>query len=230
MKRDFRDKPFTRMVVIGDSIAKGACATQKEYSWVYRLAELISQCQEKGIEMINAGIAGNLISNRSKAYNHQDAGKPSALERYRRDVIENKPDLIVISFGLNDVRCGTPVDVFIEDMGKMIDVIKKETQGIIVLVNMYFITGYKKHGEVWGYADIASTREYNSQIEQYAAENDLLYADVFSAQAQADWVVDADGVHPNNLGHLLIANKVFETIASNCSCLSIKAYKQAGEF
>ncbi|NJD01104.1 MAG: exo-alpha-sialidase [Ruminiclostridium sp.] len=52
----------------------------------------------------------------------------------------------------------------------------------------------------------------------------------YSAQGEASWVVDKDGVHPNNLGHLLIANKVFEVIASNCSCLSVKAYKEAVEY
>ncbi|NJD02390.1 MAG: SGNH/GDSL hydrolase family protein [Ruminiclostridium sp.] len=227
MKKDYCKEPFKYMVAIGDSITMGASATKREYCWVYRLAELISEFQENEIEFFNAGIGGNLISRRSYAYNDKDSGKPSGLERFRRDVICRKPDLIVISYGLNDLRCGTPIDIFLEDFDIMVKEIQKETKAIIVVVNTYFITGYKDYPEVWGQADIESTHIYNSLLQDYSKANGLLYADVYSAQGEANWVVAGDGVHPNNLGHLLIANKVFEVIASNCSCLSVKAYKEA---
>ena len=89
-----------------------------------------------------------------------------------------------------------------------------------------FITGYKAYPPAWDQADIDIAKMFNSLMQKYAEENGLLYADIFSAQGEADWVVDSDMVHPNNLGHLLIANKIFETIATNCSCLSIKPYKE----
>ena len=45
-----------------------------------------------------------------------------------------------------------------------------------------------------------------------SCECDALYADVFEAQGMAPWTVDpVDGVHPNNLGHRMIANRIFET-------------------
>lgn len=57
-----------------------------------------------------------------------------------------------------------------------------------------------------------------------AEECDSLYADVFAAQGMAPWTVDPiDGVHPNKLGHRIIADKIFEVLAQNCSCLSQKA-------
>jgi len=32
-----------------------------------------------------------------------------------------------------------------------------------------------------------------------------------------DWIIDQDHCHPNDLGHRLIANRVFEAIVRNCS-------------
>ena len=117
MKKDYRSEPFTCMAAMGDSITKGAIATKEEYKWVNRLAQYISQCQGKSLKVVNSGIDGNLISERSEAYYHEDSGKPSALERYKKDVLKHRPDLVLLAYGINDVRCGTPIDNFIEDMG-----------------------------------------------------------------------------------------------------------------
>lgn len=230
MATDYHSEPFHSMVAIGDSITMGASATRREYCWVSRLARLISEFQKREIEVCNAGIGGNLISRRSIAYNHHDSGKPSALERYKRDVISHAPDLVVISYGLNDMRCGTPVDIFLEDMDVMVKAIQMETKAVIVMLNAYFMTGFKEHSETWGHGDMKSTQVYNARMRQYAEINDVLYADVYSAQGQATWAIDKDGVHPNNLGHALIANKVFETIATHCSCLSINAFEEAEDY
>ena len=89
--------PFACMVAIGDSITMGATATKPEYAWVNRLGRLLSEFQDEPIRVVNVGIAGNLISPRSRAYAHADSGKPSGLERYRRDVTAFHPDLVAIS-------------------------------------------------------------------------------------------------------------------------------------
>jgi phospholipase/lecithinase/hemolysin len=40
----------------------------------------------------------------------------------------------------------------------------------------------------------------------------------------AAWMIDSEnGVHPNNLGHRIIADRIFNVLAQNCSCLSQKA-------
>ena len=222
MKRDYRGTPFICMTAIGDSIIKGAMASREEFKWVNRLAQYVSQCQGSRLKVVNAGIDGNLISKRSRGYYHEDSGKPSALERYREDVIQHNPDLVLIAYGINDARCGTPIEDFIEDMDMMIGDIKKRTLGIIIIVSTYFMTGFKMHGDVWGHADINNIHLYNDRLKECARENDLLYVDVFNAFGMAEWAVHEDGVHPNDLGNLLIANKVFETIAVNCSCISSK--------
>jgi len=228
MKENRRREPFRFMVAIGDSITMGAAATRREYSWVYRLARLLSEFQGAELPFFNAGISGNLLSPRSAAY--EQSAKPSGLERFERDVVRHRPDLVIVSYGLNDLRCGTPVEVFLEDLHALVTGIREGTGATMVLTNAYFMTGYGDHGPVWGHGDTETTRMYNGRIERYAQDHGLLHADVHGAGGEVPWVVDRDGVHPNNLGHALIAHRVFEVLASRCSHLSIKAYRDAEDY
>jgi hypothetical protein len=70
------------------------------------------------------------------------------------------------------------------------------------------------------------TNVYNGIIRELAEENDCLLADVWEAEGQADWLINPDGVHANALGNRLIANRIFEVLAQNCSGLSVKIQKR----
>jgi lysophospholipase L1-like esterase len=230
MSSDQSGSPFTCLVAFGDSITMGASATRPAYAWVARLGRLLSEFQDAPLRVVNVGVSGNLISPRSRAYDHPDSAKPSALERYRRDVVAHRPDLVTISYGLNDMRCGTPLDAFMADFDRLVQGIRQATLADIVIVGVYFTTGFQQHGDVWGHADLETTRVWNRRLQQYAAEHDLIFADIYGAQGEADWVVDKDGVHPNNLGHALIAHKVFEAIAVRRPALSLKPFRDALDY
>ena len=62
--------------------------------------------------------------------------------------------------------------------------------------------------------------EFNRTVEGVAAEDDCLYVDLLSAYREADWLVHGDGVHANDLGHRVVADRIFEVLASNCSGLA----------
>lgn len=200
---------FDCMAAIGDSITAGYSATRPEYCWVARLGALLSAFQDRPIEVVNLGISGNLLSPRSRAYRHPDAGRPSGLERCRRDMIAHSPDLAAIAYGLNDMRCGTPLDVFMKDLERMVRKIQDASGATVVLVGISFMTAFSGYGDVWGHGDVDTARRWNRRLKQYADGHDLIFADVFESQGQSSWTVSADGVHPNNLGHALIAHKVF---------------------
>jgi lysophospholipase L1-like esterase len=226
-KRDCWNKPFKIGVALGESTTAGGSATSRELTWVSRLADLINECQSQPIRMINSGIGGNVISRRSPAY--EESGKPSAMERYQKHVIEHHPDLVLISYGLNDARGGTPLAQFLEDLRDLTLTIKDKTQALIVMVNAYFMTGFDRYLP-YNQANIATFMGYNGGIRRVAEECDLLYADVFAAQDMATWMIDPDGVHANNLGHRVIANRIFEVLAQNCSGLSLKAFELRNSF
>ena len=179
------------------------------------------------MQMINSGLGANVVSERSAYY--EQSGKPAAMLRYQKHVIDHHPDLVLISFGLNDARAGTPVGQFIEDLRKIILDVKAKTGAVMVVVNAYFMTDFDRY-DPFKLGSIASFKAYNAAEEDLARECDVLYADVFDAEGMAPWTIDPDGVHANNLGHRLVANRVFETLAQNCSCLAQSAIEARKSF
>lgn len=219
-KRDWRTDPFRVAVALGESTTAGGTATARERTWVSRLARLINEAQIQSVKMLNHGIGANMISTRSAHY--EESGKPSAMERYEKHVIAHKPDLVFISYGLNDARAGTPVGQFIEDLRHVVLDVKARTGAVVVIVNAYFMTGFDRY-DPFRHGSVVSFMGYNAAEQRLAQECDVLYADAWDAEGMAPWVIDPDGVHANDLGHQLIANRVFEVLAKNCSCLAERA-------
>ena len=226
-KRDYWSKPFRVAVALGESTTAGGTATGRELTWVSLLANLINEAQLEPVRMINSGIGANVISRRSPEY--ESSGKPSAMERYRKHVLEHRPDLVFVSYGLNDARGGTPLAQFLEDVRSVVTDIKDKTGALLVILNAYFVTGFDRYIP-YNKANIATLMGYNAALKRLAEETDSLHADVFAAEGMAPWMIDPDGVHPNNLGHRVIANRVFEVLAQNCSGLSLKAFELRKNF
>jgi lysophospholipase L1-like esterase len=221
--KDYKKSPFKRMVILGESTVEGGpWLLEGEERYADIVARLIGEVQGGPIEYYNKGIGANAISTRSPGY--PDSRKPSAMERYRTDVIDLKPDLFILAYGLNDMRAGMPIPDFREDMATMIRDVKAACDPVIVLTTIYYMTGWKS----WAPYDKGSvelTLEYNECIRGLAEEYDCIFADVWSAEAGPDWVIHFDGVHANRIGNLLIGHKVFEAIAHHCSGLAEKVVK-----
>ncbi|MDP6125677.1 MAG: GDSL-type esterase/lipase family protein, partial [Candidatus Latescibacteria bacterium] len=175
------------------------------------------------VEYMNKGIGANAVSSRSPGY--PLSAKPSALERYRDDVIANDPDLFVCAYGLNDMRADMPLAEFIEDLRTVVTDVKAACNPIIVLTTVYYMTGWKSFGP-YDRGSVATTEGYNSAIRALAAEEDCLLADVWGGADKADWLVNPDGVHANKVGNMIIANRVFEAIARACSGVSAHTYEE----
>jgi len=213
-KRDFRGAPFRTMVTLGESHVAGACASEEGRRWVNVVAELTSRFQGVPVKLYNKGISANSISPRSPGY--AASAKPSALERYREDVIALKPDLFILSYGLNDMRAGMPPEDFRQDMKQIITDVKEACDPVTVLTTVYHMSAYDWYPP-FNVGSIAATEVYNLVIRQLAEECGCILADIWEAEGKADWVIHPDTVHANDLGHLLIAHRVFEAIATNCS-------------
>jgi len=123
-KMDIHSDPFRVMVTLGESTTAGGWSRERERCWASRLASLICDMQTDPVELINVGIGANLISTRSPTY--KNSGKPAASERLDKHVMAHHPDLLIISYGLNDARGGTPLDLFAEEMEGIIDRVGQE--------------------------------------------------------------------------------------------------------
>lgn len=204
-----------KIVTFGDSITTGLSASSQDRCWSSRLVALLQQFTPHSLQLINQGVGASIVCKETPAY--QYAANPCALERLQQDVIDLAPDLLIIAYGTNDSRGGTTPAIFRRDYQIMIDRIKAQIDPMIVVVNAYYMheSIYRmcKH---WDYGDYDLTAEYNLILQQIARKNQLAYADVFHAQKGIEESVSEDHCHPNDLGHLLIANQVFKTIAANC--------------
>ena len=213
-KTDMRAEPFRTMVPLGESHVAGMCATAESRRWVNIVAELISRFQGVPVALHNKGISANAISPRSPGY--ANSAKPSALERYRQDVIALNPDLLILAYGLNDMRAGMPPEDFRQDMAEIITQVKQACDPVTVLTTVYHMSAYDWYPP-YDVGSPAATEVFNLVIRQLADEHGCILADIYAAEGQADWVIHPDTVHANDLGHLLIAHRVFEAIATNCS-------------
>lgn len=221
---DLKKSEFRRMVILGESTVEGGPWLQdpsKRFADV--IARLINACQAAPVEYFNKGIGANAISPRSPGY--AASAKPSALERYRADVIALEPDLFILCYGLNDMRAAMPIDEFEEDMATIIRDVRAACAPMIVLTTVYHMTGWKSYPPYdRGTPELAEA--YNACIRRLAERYGCIAADVWDAEGGADWLIHPDGVHANRVGNLLIAHRVFEAIAQHASGLTARTYAE----
>jgi lysophospholipase L1-like esterase len=216
--KDYKRGPFKRLVILGESTVQGGPWLQsQEDRYADVLVRLINACQKEPLEYHNKGIGANAISPRSPGY--AQSVKPSALERYHKDVIDLQPDLFILAYGLNDMRAGMPLTDFREDMATIIRDVQKACSPVTVLTTVYYMTGYKSWAP-YNRGSVELTRRYNDCILGLAAEFDCILADVWASEGLADWLIHYDGVHANKVGELLIANRIFEALAQHASGLT----------
>ena len=222
---DLRSEPIRRVVALGESTTWGYSVSSKDQCWANQVVRMLVEFQGRDIELINQGIGSNVLTPECPAYEH--SAKPSALERVDGDVIAHAPDMVFLSYGLNDSRGGTTTEVFRKAYQQLIDRIRAKIDAVIVLVNTYYMHEVLYDNcKNWEQSDYEVTEVYNVVIRQLAKANGLILADIYAAEVGVDWIIDQDHCHANDLGHRLIANRVFEAIVRHCSFVACRMPKQ----
>jgi lysophospholipase L1-like esterase len=226
-KRDWWNKEFRVLMTVGDSITAGGWASCRERRWTNLLAQMIGELQRNPVQLVNVGIGANIISSKFPGYKFSQ--KPALDERLEDHVLSNSangnpivPDLLVIAQGLNEASFSMPVGMFTDEMEKIIARIRAKFNPLIVLLGPYHVADFTVGRPNGGQGSTEASLQYNEATHKLAEKLDCLYVDVLSAMSGADWMVHFDGVHSNDLGHRVVANKVFEVLASNCSGLAIE--------
>lgn len=206
--------PFHKMVVLGESTVQGGGWLQCEKErYADILAQLLQTAQQEALCYYNAGIGASVISPSSAGY--WASAKPSAAERLDDEVIALEPDLLVIAYGLNDMRSGMPVELFRVELLDLIQRVRAYINPLIVLVNVYYISAFK-HFPPFDQGSREATLAYNALLQEVAKIHDCLYADVYGAAVDCDHLVHQDTVHANKIGNMLIAHRIFEVIVRAC--------------
>jgi len=160
-------------------------------------------------EVIGAGIGGN------KVYD--------LYLRMEEDVLNKKPNLVVIYIGVNDVwhkqssRTGTDYDKFIKFYQALIN--KIQANGAKVVLCTPAVIGEKKNGtnEMDGDLD-----KYSGAIRELAAKNNLPLCDLraifktynteHNTEDKEKGILTSDGVHLNEKGNQTLAEKLLPMV------------------
>jgi cephalosporin-C deacetylase len=188
-KVDPPGKGENRVVFMGDSITDG---------WIRQAPEFF---QAK--PYFDRGISGQTT--------------PQMLVRFRQDVVNLHPKVVVILAGTNDIagNTGPETPEMIQDnLVSMVDLAR--ANGIKVV-----LASITPSDDFWwnpGTKPAPRIAEMNTWIRAYAAKHRLVYLDYYSAMADDSGGMKPeftrDGVHPNPAGYALMGKLAEKAIAS----------------
>ncbi|WP_266206103.1 SGNH/GDSL hydrolase family protein [Pontibacter kalidii] len=133
---------------------------------------------------------------------------PQMLVRFRQDVIDLKPEVVVILAGINDIAGNTgpsTLEMIMDNIVSMTELAKANNIKV-VLSSVLPALDFKWNP---GQEPAPKVVALNEMIKGYAAEKNLVYLDYFSAMADAQQGLKQeytyDGVHPNEAGYKVMA-------------------------
>ena len=141
------------------------------------------------------------------------------LLRFREDVINLQPRIVVINYGTNDIAENTgPYD---EDLtfGNVLSMVELARQHKIkvILTSCLPASGFGWRPSITD--AMQKIRHLNARVEAWAKANKIPYVDYFSALVTADgtemnpaYAQDKPGVHPNDAGYAVMEGLLLPVI------------------
>jgi len=185
-----------KIVAFGDSITAGGEATRPELVfWRRWAAELQRQYPRARVTAINGATGGDTTR--------------QGLQRLQVKVIDGKPDLVLIGFGMNDNnKNSVPVPEFERNLREMITRIRAATGAEIVLFSAFPPNPKWKFGS-------PHMADYAAATARVAEEMGCAYADVFdnwqtlASRKKPEDLLGNNINHPDDFGHWIYF-QVFE--------------------
>ncbi len=140
---------------------------------------------------------------------------PQMLIRFRPDVIELEPEIVVLLAGTNDIAGNTGPISLEEILGNMISMCElARSNGIkVVLASVLPANKYPWKPELKPAGEII---ELNKMLELYAINNGIIYLDYYSEMVDDHKGLleryTYDGVHPNKAGYDIMESLVEKAI------------------
>lgn len=182
------DSSIYRVVFMGNSITEG---------WIKSRPEFF-----EGKNYVNRGISGQTT--------------PQMLLRFRQDVIDLKPSVVVILAGINDIAGNTgpsTIDMIMDNIVSMTQLAKANH----IKVVLCSVLPAKDFPWRPGKEPAEKVVKLNGLLRAYAEENHFVYVDYFSAMADdANGMKEGlayDGVHPTAKGYSIMEPLVEQGIA-----------------
>jgi acyl-CoA thioesterase-1 len=179
-----------RIVAFGDSITAGGDASEPGLIfWERWAAALRGKYPHARIETTNGATGGDTTV--------------QGLQRLQEKVLRQKPDLVLIGFGMNDHNregFGVPLDTFAENLRTIIARIRAATGAEIVLCSAF------PPNPRWHYGS-HNMEAYADATERVAREEHCAFADVYhlwmtaAARKKPEDLLTNNINHPNDYGH-----------------------------
>ena len=176
-----------RVVFMGDSITEGwgmkATATSPARGEFF-----------PNKPYVNRGISGQTSS--------------QMLVRFRQDVIDLQPAVVVILAGTNDVAENTGKMTAQETLGNIASMVELSRASKVraVLCSVLPASDFSWHT---GLKPASKIQALNALIKEYAAKNNLVYVDYYAPMVNREGGLKSelspDGVHPNAAGYAIMA-------------------------
>lgn len=178
-----------RVVFMGNSITEGWGKINPEYF--------------SGKPYVNRGISGQTT--------------PQMLIRFRADVINLKPDVVVILAGTNDIAGNTGPSTLEMIMDNIISMAELAKANNIKVILSSVLPAYDYPWKT-GLKPAEKICTLNKMIKDYTDKNGIIYLDYYSSMADERKGLKAeystDGVHPNLAGYKVMAPLAEEAIAA----------------
>lgn len=171
-----------------------------------KIAEkLTNEYTDLGIKVINRGISGNRTWD--------------LLDRWDKDCVKLNPDYVSLLIGVNDTwrrydsGMVTTAEEYEANMRTLLNRIKTETSAKIILLNIFLLDVTPDKAQMR--PDLLEKQEV---IYRLAKEYDVTFIDLSKifdkmvADGTAMEEISADGVHPTDFGHTVIAEQWLKAV------------------
>jgi lysophospholipase L1-like esterase len=188
-REKLREGRSVKIVAFGDSITAGGDASSPGLIFWRRWAESLQQKHPSAqIEAVNGATGGDTTV--------------QGLERLQTKVIDQKPDLVLIGFGMNDHNNigSVPVPQFEANLKRMITRVRDGRSVEIILFSAFPPNPEWKFGS-------HHMQDYAAATRVVAEETGCAYADVFNnwqslaARKKPEDLLGNNINHPNDFGH-----------------------------
>ena len=141
---------------------------------------------------------------------------PQLLLRFQKDVIELKPEAVVINIGTNDIAENTgkySIEYTMDNIKSMVELAKLNNI-TVYLSSVLPVDVYPWRRDITNAVDLI--HELNIRIKQLADERQVQYIDYFSQMSKSNGgMIDEytyDGVHPTDKGYEVMEKIVLSIV------------------
>ncbi|MFV8248192.1 arylesterase [Bdellovibrio bacteriovorus] len=175
-----------KLIVLGDSLTEGY-GVAKDAAFPAVLEKKLHEAGKKEWTIINAGVSGSTTA--------------SGLSRMKW-VFKSKPDVVLLALGANDGLRGLKVEDSEKYLAQSIEYAQSQKVKVI-LGGLYMPPNYGKD----------YTEKFKKMYESLAKKYKLTFIPFILDKVAGNPKYNlADGIHPNEEGHKIIADNVFSVL------------------